>query len=62
VHYAQKETDDLLFTAEITVQLGMARQRVLELIKEERLQATKVGRSYVVRSKDVSSLTLLKVG
>jgi len=57
-----KRGDELLSTADVAAQLGVTRQRVLELIMEERLPARKVGRSYVLRSKDVSSLALYKVG
>ena len=54
--------DKLLSTAEVAAQLGVTRQRVLELITGERLLATKVGRSYVVRAGDLASLELYKVG
>lgn len=56
------EEDKLLSTADVAAQLGVTRQRVLELITDERLPAIKVGRSYVVRAADVSSLELGKVG
>jgi excisionase family DNA binding protein len=56
------EEDKLLSTADVAAQLGVTRQRVLELITGERLPAIKVGRSYVVRAADVSSLELGKVG
>lgn len=62
MHDMVKEADKLLSTAEVAAQLGVTRQRVLELITEERLPAEKVGRAYVVRSSAVSSLSLLKVG
>lgn len=62
VRAVQKEADKLLSTSEVAAQLGVTRQRVIELITEERLPARKVGRAYVVRSKDVSSLALFKVG
>lgn len=52
----------LLSTAEVATQLGVTRQRVLELIKSHRLRAKKVGRSYVIHSNDLSSLALLQVG
>ena len=58
----EKNADKLLSTAEVAAQLGVTRQRVLELITEGRLPAIKVGRAYVVRAGDVSSLTLMKVG
>lgn len=58
----EKEADELLSTAEVAANLGVTRQRVLELITGERLPARKVGRSYVVRASDVSALTLYKVG
>ena len=54
--------DKLLSTAEVAAQLGVTRQRVLELITGERLPAIKVGRSYVVRAGDLASLELRKVG
>ncbi len=53
-----KQTDKLLSTAEVAAYLGVTRQRVLELIGEERLRAMKVGRAYVVRAGDLSSLSL----
>jgi excisionase family DNA binding protein len=52
----------LLSTAEVAARLEVTRQRVLELIGEERLPAIKVGRSYVVRADDLASLTLRRVG
>jgi excisionase family DNA binding protein len=57
-----KEADKLLSTAEVAAHLGVTRQRVLELITGERLPAMKVGRAYVVRSGDLSSLSLGKAG
>lgn len=56
------EEDKLLSTADVAAQLGVTRQRVLELITNERLPAMKVGRSYVIRASDLSSLELGKVG
>lgn len=56
------EADKLLSTAEVATHLGVTRQRVLELITDQRLAAIKVGRSYVVRAGDVASLELLKAG
>lgn len=58
----QKDSNDLLSTAEVAAQLGVTRQRVLELITKERLPARKVGRSYVVRSSDLSSLSRFRIG
>ena len=52
----------LLSTAEVAAHLDVTRQRVLELITEQRLLAIKVGRSYVVRAGDLAALTLRKVG
>ncbi len=57
-----KKADKLLSTAEVAEHLGVTRQRVLELITGERLAAIKVGRAYVVRSGDLSSLSLGKAG
>ncbi len=57
-----KEADKLLSTAEVAARLGVTRQRVLELITGERLLAMKVGRAYVVRGGDLSSLSLGKAG
>jgi excisionase family DNA binding protein len=62
VRAVQKEADELLSTAEVAAQLGVTRQRVLELITDERLPARKVGRSYVVRASDLSLLARFKVG
>ena len=56
------EDDKLLSTAEVAGQLGVTRQRVLELITDERLAAIKVGRSYVIRAGDVAALELRSVG
>jgi excisionase family DNA binding protein len=53
-----KAEDDLLSTAEVAEQLGVTRQRVLELITESRLPARKVGRSYIVRAADVAALEI----
>jgi excisionase family DNA binding protein len=58
----KNERDTLLSTAEVATQLGVTRQRVLELITSERLPAIKVGRSYVVRAGDVAALELGKPG
>lgn len=58
----QQKLNDLLSTAEVAIRLGVTRQRVLEFIKTDRLRAKKVGRSYVVRSKDVLSLSRFRVG
>jgi excisionase family DNA binding protein len=55
-------TEKLLSTAEVADHLGVTRQRVLELITEERLPAIKVGRAYVIRAGDVDSLELRSVG
>ncbi len=57
-----KQTDKLLSTAEVAAHLGVTRQRVLELIGEDRLPALKVGRAYVVRAGDLSSLSIGKAG
>ena len=62
LRFMEKNADKLLSTAEVAAQLGVTRQRVLELITEGRLSAIKVGRAYVVRAGDVSSLSLMKVG
>jgi excisionase family DNA binding protein len=48
--------DRLLSTAEVAEQLGVTRQRVLELINEGRLVAIKVGRNYVVRASDAAAV------
>ena len=54
--------EKLMSTAEAAAHLGVTRQRVLELIGEDRLPARKVGRSYVLRAGDVASLELGSVG
>jgi excisionase family DNA binding protein len=54
--------EKVLSTAETAEQLGVTRQRVLELITDERLHAIKVGRAYVIRASDVASLELRSVG
>ena len=41
--------DKLLSVAEVGAQLGVVRQRVLQLIWDGLLEAEQVGRSYVVR-------------
>ncbi len=48
--------DRLLSTVEVAEQLGVTRQRVLELINEKRLTAIKVGRNYVVRAADLAAV------
>ncbi len=58
----QQKFDDLLSTSEVATKLGVTRQRVLEFIKTDRLRAKKVGRSYVVHSKDVLSLSRFRIG
>ena len=58
----KSEDDKLLSTAETAGQLGVSRQRVLELIGEDRLPAIKVGRAFVVRAADVAKLELRSVG
>jgi len=50
--------DKLLSTGDVAEQLGVTRQRVLELIGEKRLNAIKVGRNYVVRASDLAALEL----
>jgi excisionase family DNA binding protein len=60
--FVQRGPNELLSTAEVAAKLGVTRQRVLELITKDRLRAKKVGRAYVVRSKDVSAFSRLKVG
>ena len=62
VHGVPQMLNGLLSTAEVARKLGVTRQRVLEFIKTDRLRAKKVGRSYVVHSKDVLSLSRFKVG
>lgn len=52
----------LLSTAEVAAHLDVTRQRVLELISDQRLPAIKVGRAYVVRAGDLAALRLHKVG
>lgn len=44
-----KKQDKLLSVAEAGAQLGVVRQRVLQLIWDGFLEAEQVGRSYVVR-------------
>ena len=48
--------DRLLSTVEVAEQLGVTRQRVLELINDKRLTAIKVGRNYVVRAADLAAV------
>jgi excisionase family DNA binding protein len=45
--------DKLLSVAEVGAQLGVVRQRVLQLIWGGLLEAERVGRSYVIRESDV---------
>ena len=52
----------LLSTAEAATHLKVTRQRMLELITEGRLPATKVGRAYVIRAGDLAALKLNKAG
>jgi excisionase family DNA binding protein len=52
----------LLSVAEAAEKLGVSRWRVNQLIAEGRLQASKVGRAYVVREEDLGKLTIRKPG
>jgi len=52
----------LLSTSEVAAQLGVTRQRVLELITDGRLPAMKVGRSYIIQASDVDKLVIHKIG
>jgi excisionase family DNA binding protein len=58
----KNEADELLSTTQAGARLGVTRQRVLELITEDRLAAIKVGRAYVVRAGDVATLERGTVG
>jgi excisionase family DNA binding protein len=53
---------NLLTTQEAAKQLGVSRRRVLALIQAERLPATKFGRDYMIREKDLKLVEDRKVG
>lgn len=44
----------LLSVAQVAARLGVGRRRVVDLIREGRVPAEKVGRSYVVRADDLA--------
>lgn len=51
-----------LTTAEAAARLGVSRGRVLHLIRDKRLPATKHGRDWVIRENDLEQLRRLPVG
>lgn len=53
---------DLISTEQAAADLGVSRRRVQALIKSGRLKATKVGRVYVIRPKDLESVRVRKPG
>jgi excisionase family DNA binding protein len=50
-----EKQDKLLSVAEVGAQLGVVRQRVLQLIWDKLLEAEQVGRSYVIRESAVKA-------
>lgn len=53
---------DLISTEQAAQELGITRRRVQALIKAGRLKATKVGRMYVIRPKDLEAVRVRKPG
>lgn len=53
---AQKSPDDQLTTTEAGAELGITVNRVLVLIGEGRLRATRFGKSWVIRRADLDSV------
>lgn len=56
-----KETN-LISVIEAAEKLGVSRWRVNQFINEGRLPATKIGRSYVIKEKDLELVRDRKVG
>ena len=55
-------TMEFLTTLEVAEKLGVTRRRVLALIESRRLPATKFGRDYMIREKDLKLVENRKVG
>jgi excisionase family DNA binding protein len=53
---------EFLTTLEVAEKLGVTRRRVLALIESGRLPATKFGRDYMIREKDLKLVENRKVG
>jgi len=53
---------EFLTTLEVADKLGVTRRRVLALIEAGRLPATKFGRDYMIREKDLKLVENRKVG
>lgn len=53
---------DLLTTTEAARRMGITPRRVLRLIEEERLPATRYGRDYLIREADLARLVRRPVG
>jgi excisionase family DNA binding protein len=53
---------DLISTEQAARELGVTRRRVQALIQSGRLKAKKVGRSYVIRPKDLEAVRVRKPG
>jgi excisionase family DNA binding protein len=50
---AQTSPDDLLTTIQAGAELGIKRNRVMELVREGRLPATKFGNAWMIRRADL---------
>jgi excisionase family DNA binding protein len=53
---------NLITTEQAATELGVTRRRVQALIQSGRLKATKVGRVYVIRPKDLEAVRVRKPG
>lgn len=60
--FVSEETNNLLSVAEAAERLGLTRARVNQFISENRLPAQKIGRSFVIREKDLSLVENRKTG
>jgi excisionase family DNA binding protein len=54
--------DVFLSVTQAAQKLEVSRQRILELIKDKRLPAIKIGNAYAIRISDLDSLERLDVG
>lgn len=60
--FVSKEETKLLSVAEAAEKLGVTRARVNQFINENRLPAQRIGRSFVIREKDLSLVENRKTG
>jgi excisionase family DNA binding protein len=60
--FVSKEETKLLSVAEAAERLGVTRARVNQFINENRLPAQRIGRSFVIKEKDLSLVENRKTG